>query len=177
MVYWIAQFFGILGLLVMVISLFQKNKDIMLRYVALNGIFFGIEYLLLEAYSGMFSNFFGILRTYISKEKEKHKNLNKWYVLLFFIIGYAIIGLISFDGKIISLLPVIAEIIYVITLWQKDVKEIRIGTLLMVILWLIYDIFVKAYPSMITDLIVMLSTIVAIITNDVLKRKLKSIKK
>lgn len=171
MVYWIAQGFGILGLLVMVISLFQKNKDRMLRYVVFNGIFFGIEYLLLGAYSGMFSNFFGIFRTYISKEKEKHKNLNKWYILLFFIIGYAIIGFISFDGKIVSLLPIIAEIIYVIALWQKDVQKIRIGTLLMVILWLIYDIFVKAYPSMITDLIVMSSTIVAIVIKDILKRK------
>ena len=104
-------------------------------------------------------------------EKEKHKNLNKWYILLFFIIGYAIIGFISFDGKIVSLLPIIAEIIYVIALWQKDVKKIRIGTLLMVILWLIYDIFVKAYPSMITDLIVMSSTIVAIVIKDILKRK------
>ena len=75
MIYWIAQGFGILGLLVMVISLFQKNKDRMLGYVVFNGIFFGIEYLLLGAYSGMFSNFFGIFRTYISKEKEKHKNL------------------------------------------------------------------------------------------------------
>lgn len=171
MVYWIAQGFGILGLLVMVISLFQKNKDRMLEYVVFNGIFFGIEYLLLGAYSGMFSNFFGIFRTYISKEKEKHKNLNKWYILLFFIIGYAIIGFISFDGKIVSLLPIIAEIIYVIALWQKDVKKIRIGTLLMVILWLIYDVFVKAYPSMITDLIVMSSTIVAIVIKDILKRK------
>lgn len=171
MVYWIAQGFGVLGLLVMVISLFQKNKDKMLGYVVFNGIFFGIEYLLLGAYSGMFSNFFGIFRTYVSKEKEKHRNLNKWYILLFFIIGYTIIGFISFDGKIISLLPIIAEIIYVITLWQKDVRRIRIGTLLMVILWLIYDIFVKAYPSMITDLIVMSSTIVAIVMKDVLKRR------
>lgn len=171
MVYWIAQAFGVLGLLVMVISLFQKNKDKMLGYVVFNGVFFGIEYLLLEAYSGMFSNFFGIFRTYVSKEKEKHNNLNKWYVLLFFIIGYTIIGFISFDGKIISLLPIIAEIVYVITLWQEKVKKIIIGTLLMVILWLIYDIFVKAYPSMITDLIVMSSTIVAIVMQDILKRK------
>ena len=119
----------------------------------------------------MFFNFFCIFIIYIIKKKEKHKNLNKWYILLFFIIGYAIIGFISFDGKIVSLLPIIAEIIYVIALWQKDVKKIRIGTLLMVILWLIYDIFVKAYPSMITDLIVMSSTIVAIVIKDILKRK------
>ena len=74
MVYWVAQCFGVLGLLVMIISLFQKNKDKMLWYVVFNGIFFGIEYLLLGAYSGMFSNFFGIFRTYVSKEKEKTKN-------------------------------------------------------------------------------------------------------
>lgn len=171
MKYWIAQGFGVLGLLVMVISLFQKNKNKMLGYVVFNGIFFGIEYFLLGAYSGMFSNFFGIFRTYISKEKEKHNKLNKWYVLLFFIVGYTIIGFISYDGKVISLLPIIAEIIYVFTLWQKDVKKIRIGTLLMVILWLIYDIFFKAYPSMFTDLIVMSSTIVAIVIRDILKRK------
>ena len=47
----------------------------MLGYVVFNGIFFGIEYLLLRAYSGMFSNFFGIFRTYISKEKEWWKNM------------------------------------------------------------------------------------------------------
>ena len=163
MLYIVAQIFGIFGLLVMIISLFQKNKDKMLWYVVFNGIFFGIEYLLLGAYSGMFSNFFGIGRTYISKEKEKNEKLNKWYVLSFFIIGYI-------DGKLISLFPIIAEIIYVVTLWQKSVKKIRLGTLLMVILWLIYDIIVKAYPSMITDLIVMTSTIVAIITNDILKK-------
>lgn len=40
----------------------------------------------------------------------------------------------------------------------------------MVILWLIYDIVVKAYPSMITDLIVMTSTIVAICINDLKKK-------
>lgn len=170
MLYIVAQIFGIFGLLVMIISLFQKNKDKMLWYVVFNGLFFGIEYLLLGAYSGMFSNFFGIGRTYISKEKEKKEKLNKWYVLSFFIIGYIIIGFISFDGKLISLFPIIAEIIYVVTLWQKSVKKIRLGTLLMVILWLIYDIIVKAYPSMITDLIVITSTIVAIITNDILKK-------
>ena len=173
MTYYIAQGFGVLGLLVMIISLFQKSKDKMLKFVVFNGIFFGIQYLLLHAYSGMFSNFFGIGRTYVSKEKEKNSKLDKWYVLMFFIVGYIIIGFITFDGQYASLLPIVAELIYVVTLWQKSVKKIRVGTLMMVILWLIYDIIVKAYPSLITDLIVMTSTIVAIITNDILKRERK----
>ena len=174
MIYYIAQTFGILGLIVMIYSLFQKNKNKMLWFVVLNGLFFGCQYFLLQAYSGMFSNFFGILRTYICKEKEENKSLNKWYVLAFFMIGYIIIGIITFNGHIISLLPIIAELIYVITLWQKSVKRIRYGTLLMVILWLIYDVVVKAYPSMITDLIVMTSTIIAMCVNDLKKKGMKN---
>lgn len=170
MIYYIAQAFGILGLIVMIYSLFQKNKNKMLWFIVLNGLFFGCQYFLLQAYSGMFSNFFGIIRTYICKVKEQNESLNKWYVFAFFMIGYIVIGFITFDGHIISLLPIIAELIYVITLWQKSVKRIRYGTLLMVILWLIYDVVVKAYPSMITDLIVMTSTMIAIWVND-FKRK------
>lgn len=171
MKYYIAQIFGILGLLVMIISLFQKKKDKMLIFIVFNGLFFGIEYLLLGAYSGMFSNFFGIARTYTSKEKEKNQKLDKWYVLSFFIIGYIIIGLITFDGNIVSLLPIFAEIIYVLALWQKSVKKIRLGTLLMVILWLIYDIIVMAYPSAITDLVVLTSTAIAIYVNDITHKR------
>jgi len=171
MKYYIAQLFGIFGLIVMIISLFQKDKDKMLLYVVFNGIFFGIEYLLLGAYSGMFSNFFGIARTYTFKEKERNKKLDKIYVLMFFIVGYIIIGFISFDGSYISLLPIFAEIIYVISLWQKSVSRIRIGTLIMVILWLIYDLVVMAYPSALTDTIVMVSTIAAIIMKDIIPKK------
>lgn len=166
MIYYIAQIFGLLGLAVMIYSLFQKQKNKMLWFVVLNGLFFGCQYFLLNAYSGMLSNFFGIIRTYICKEKENKKFLNKWFVVTLFIIGYIIIGIITFDGHIISLLPIIAEILYVLTLWQKSVKTIRYGTLAMVILWLIYDVVVRAYPSLITDLIVMISTMIAIYVND-----------
>ena len=47
MIYYIAQFFGILGLIVMIYSLFQKNKNKMLWFVVLNGLFFGCQYFLL----------------------------------------------------------------------------------------------------------------------------------
>ena len=53
----------------------------------------------------------------------------------------------------------------------ENVKKIRIGTLLMVLLWLVYDIFVKAYPSLITDIIVMSSTIIAIYLKDIRKKE------
>lgn len=166
MIFWIAQLFGIFGLLAMIISLFQKQKTKMLFFVIFNGLFFAVEYCLLGAFSGMLSNLFGIVRTYIFMKKEDNPKLDKLPVLLFFIVVYIIIGIISFDGNLISFLPIIAEIIYILVLWQKSVKVIRIGTMIMVILWLIYDLIVLAYPSAITDFVVLMSTIIAIIVND-----------
>lgn len=167
MIFWIAQIFGILGLLAMLISLFQKEKTKMLFFVIFNGLFFSVEYLLLGAWAGMLSNMFGILRTFTFMKKETNPNIDKIWVLISFICAYIIIGIISFDGKIISLLPIIAEIIYILVLWQESVKVIRLGTLIMVILWLIYDLIMMAYPSAITDLIVLITTIIAIFVNDV----------
>ena len=66
----------------------------------------------------MFSNFFGIFRTYISKEKEKHKNLNKWYILLFFIIGYAIIGFIG-----LMFIQLISYRVFKVNLYKKIIKK------------------------------------------------------
>lgn len=49
-------------------------------------------------------------------------------------------------------------------------KKDSCGTLAMVILWLVYDIIVKAYPSMLTDIIVIISTLMAIYVNDIKKK-------
>lgn len=71
MVYYIAQLFGTLGLIVMILSLFQKNKNKMLIFIIFNGIFFGCQYLLLKAYSGMFSNFFWYFKDICMQRKRK----------------------------------------------------------------------------------------------------------
>ena len=159
--FWIAQFFGLCGLGFMVYGLFSKNKDRMLRCVILNGLSFSIEYLLLSAYSGMGSNLFGVVRTYICLKKESDPRLNQKMVLLAIMMVYLVIGIFSFDGWI-SILPILAEEIYVVSLWQTRVQSIRLGTAAMVILWLIYDLVVAAYPSAVCDLIVLISSILSI---------------
>lgn len=160
--FWIAQFFGLCGLAFMVYGLFSNKKNIMLRCVILNGFSFSIEYLLLSAYSGMGSNLFGVIRTYICLKKDSNPRLNQKIVLFAIMMVYLVIGIISFEGGI-SILPILAEEIYVVSLWQTRVQSIRIGTSAMVILWLIYDLVVAAFPSAVCDLIVLISSIFSII--------------
>ena len=164
MVFWIAQFFGLLGLFLMVISLFKSEKQEMLLFVILNGLSFSLEYFLLGAFSGMGSNLFGILRTMICMQKEKNIRYDKKWILVLIMIVYVLIGAYSYTGPI-TVLPIIAEEIYVLTIWQSKVPVIRYGTALMVILWFIYDIIVAAYPSAACDTIVFFSTVTSILIN------------
>ena len=161
MIIWIAQFSGVLGLAVMVRSLFKEQKKEMLFFVILNGLFFSIEYFFLGAFAGMFSNLFGIFRTMICSRKETDERVNKKVFLWGIMIIYLIIGIAGFDGWI-SLLPILASEIYVVSIWQSNITYIRYGTASMVVLWFIYDLIVAAYPSAVCDVIVFISTVISI---------------
>ncbi len=166
--YYLAQFFGFLGLLAMVIALFQKSKSKMLFWVIFNCIFFSLEYLFLAAFLGMGSNVVALGRTYLFKKKDEDKRFDSIWIYVIVMVLYTIIGIFTYDG-LISLMPIIAEYIYATALWQKNVDHIRYGTAIMVVIWLIYDIIVQAYPSAICDTIVLISTLISIV-----KSKLES---
>ena len=160
----IAQVFGIFGLIAMVIALFQKKRGDMLGLVSLNCIFFSIEYLLLGAYAGMGSNIVALARTVLFKKRAEDERFNKIWIYIGVMIAYTIMAVLTYQSPV-SLLPIAAEYIYATALWQIDVKKIRYGTAIMVVFWLTYDIIVKAWPSMVCDLIVLTTAILSIIKN------------
>lgn len=162
-IYYIAaQFFGMLGLIVMVLALFQKSRSKMLLFVNFNCIFFIIEYLLLGALAGVGSNLVALCRTILFKKRSENKKFDNIWIYTSVMAAYTITAILTYNGPI-SLLPIVAEYIYATALWQKDVRKIRYGTAIMVIFWLVYDILVQAWPSAICDMIVFVSTITSII--------------
>lgn len=166
--YYLAQVLGFLGLLAMVIALFQKNKSKMLFWVIFNCIFFSLEYLFLGAFAGMGSNIVALGRTYLFKKKDEDKRFDSIWIYIIVMVLYTIIGIVTYDG-LISLMPIVAEYIYATALWQKNVDHIRYGTAIMVVVWLIYDIIVQAYPSAICDTIVLTSTLISIVKSKIEK--------
>ncbi|MBR3386525.1 YgjV family protein [Candidatus Saccharibacteria bacterium] len=158
----VAQAFGILGLIAMIISLFQKSRRQMLFFVILNCVFFIFEYTFLGAFAGMGGNIVALGRTVLFREKERNEHLNNIWVYVCVMSAYLVTSFLTFDG-FISLLPIIAEYIYTTALWQSEVSRIRYGTAVMVVFWLIYDLIVCAYPSAICDFIVLSSAIVSIV--------------
>lgn len=169
----IAQIFGLLGAISMLLSSWQKTRKKVLALITIDSIFYFIQYILLGALSGALSNIIGIIRTTLFMSKEKYKILQKDAILYLIITLYIIIGIFSYNG-IISTFPVIVSILYSIILWHDNVKTIRIGSAIMILSWVIYNIGVGAYVGALIETILFISSLLAVIKIDILKKPLKN---
>jgi len=166
----LAQVFGLLGALSMLLSSWQKTRNRVLSFLIFDSLFYFVQYILLGALSGAFTNIIGLIRTILFRYKENNKFLQNKLILYIIILMYLIIGIYTYDG-LISIFPVIVSILYSIVLWQNNVKKIRIGTSLMLLSWLIYNISVSAYIGAIVEAVLFISSIIEIIKIDILKDK------
>ena len=137
----------------------KKRKNI-LNLQILDSSFDIIQYILLNAYTGCLISFLGALRAYTFKKT------NNRIFLIIFIILYILASIFTFNGWI-SLLPLIAAITYTIVIWNKKEKSIRLFSIFVFVLWMIYDIIVKAYVSSITDIVLIISNILAFYKYDI----------
>ena len=78
-----------------------------------------------------------------------------------FIIAYIIAGIFTYNG-IVSILPLTAALIYIIFIWngkELTIKKVAFGTYF---LWLIYNICVLSISGIITNILQIISTYIAI---------------
>ena len=162
----IAQIIGLVALIALVLS-FQKNdKETLLKYQIISSLAYTIQYLLLNAMSGCFINIVCAIRNILfSYDHEKIP----FIYLIATLIALTTLSLFSYTTPI-SLLPGIACIIFSISLYQKNLRITRIIEVISCILYIIYNIKVKALTGLICILIELTSTLTAIYRYDLKKR-------
>lgn len=166
----IAQILGILGSASNIISMQLKKKQHILICFILAGVLFTGSYLLLNGYSGAIVCLIATLQTGLSYIYDrKNKELPKWLIIIFFILS-TLGGVLTYQN-ILDIFAILAGVTYTWSIIQKQEKYIRLITLSNSALWFIYDIFIKAYSTCISDAIIILSTLIGIIRFDVLKNK------
>ena len=115
----------------------------------------------LQAYTGCITIIISIIRNIIAlKKRDKNENI----ILAIFIILYIVMGIITYNS-IFSILPIIASIIYVIGIWNGNENIIRKTGLINMYLWLIYSISTFAVAGAIQNIILIISTHIAIRNN------------
>ena len=145
-----AQIMGAIAAVFSIIANQMKNKNKYILFYIISDIFFITNMVLLKAYSGA-NNTFILMILGIITLKNEDKKISKKIIILFAII-LLITNIYTYNG-IISLLPAIASYIYLVILLSEDMRNIRIYTMLSKLLWSFYDIIIKAYTTLILDLI------------------------
>lgn len=148
----------------------MKNKKQIIFMFLLANLFSAINFILLQSYSGAIICSFAIIQTFINKFFEKKEaNVPKAVILLYIIISI-ILGAITFNN-VIDILPIICSILYTITIIQDKEKNIRIISLVNILLLIIYDIVSQAYTAAIFDSLMTISTLVGMYRLDYKKNK------
>ena len=156
--YLLSQICVILAVLFLGSTYLIKNKKIILFLTIMMSIFYGLQYLFLNAITGVFMNIVSIIRSIWFYINAKNKKKNSIIVLIVLFIIIIILELLSFKN-IFSLLPMIATMIFTYSLW----KVYRWLAIPMSISWIIYNTYSNSIFGIITESILLIIEIIGII--------------
>ena len=162
----IAQFLGILVIILNVIAMQLKEKKNIIFIFFLINVFATINYYLLESNSGAIICFFAIIQLFVNNLFEKKgKSIPKIIITVYIIISI-FLGSLTFNG-IIDIIPIICSILFTLSIIQSKEKNIRLITLFNVLFWVFYGIYSRAYTAALSDLITTISTLIGIYRLDI----------
>lgn len=163
----IAQIIGLIALMALVLSFQKNNKKTLLKYQIISNFLYALQYLLLSAMSGFFISIVCAIRNILySYYQEKTPKI----YLIIVLITITFLSLLSYTTPI-SILPGLACFIFSIALYQKDLSITRKIEVIACILYIIYNIRVKAISGLICILIELTSTLIAIYKFDIKPKK------
>ncbi|MGY6274189.1 YgjV family protein [Methylomonas sp. MgM2] len=122
------------------------------RWSAAGAILWGLQYMLLNAWTAGLTMGCTALRTMISDRLPAgfHKHIAAWaFVLLFAVLTQA-----SWQG-IISLLPAFAVINTTLALFYLNNRDMRIAMLASSMAWISNDFYWQAWPALLAELVAM----------------------
>lgn len=174
--FYIAQFIAIIICIVACTSYLVKKKTKYLIMQIIVNILYGVQYILLGAFSAAISNGVSILKYIVFGINAKNEKKNpKWQLVLFCILS--IVLSIVVVNEWYTWIPIITAVLFTYAVWQDSPIMLRIIVIICNILWVIFNILVKAYVSAIysgTECIFALITLIKLIRNKNKQQELPS---
>ncbi|MDD3048392.1 MAG: YgjV family protein [Bacilli bacterium] len=165
-----AQIFGGIATITDAIGIQSKKKRNILIFYLIAGFFFLISFYLLGAYSGVVTCIVMDIETFIVYMFDKKEKKIPTWLIYTMIIGSTLITSLFYQSWV-DLFAIAACIPYALLLIQKEEKNVRLFTFIFLLLYTTFDILVGAYTAFIGDVLFEISTIIAIIRYDLIKRR------
>lgn len=153
--YYIAQIFGALAWIFLLISYWKSGSKKLLYFQLIACIFFAANYSILGAKTGIIIVIFEIIRDFLYIKVKKPIKI--FYITIPFYILIAI-----FTGKNLpSLFSVFASLIDSYALTKKNNKVVMLG-IVTYSLWIVYDLYYKNYITIIAEIFLIISNLIVL---------------
>ena len=159
---YIAQIFGIIGVILWIYSVQNKKQEKILFFQFLANLGYATQYFIINAFSASTMNLTSSLRSLIFYIKRKNNNEISKLWLIFFISLIIIFGIITYDG-LLSIIPIIISLFYAISSWLKETKWMRTVFIIAAFVWIYYNLEVQAYTAIISNVFEIISGTISLI--------------
>jgi len=162
--YLISQILVIIATIVIAVTYIVKSRKQILSCFIIYNIFYGIHYLLLNAYTGFLMNLVSIGRNvffYYNNSKDKE---NSKLILIILYIIIVTFGIFSYQD-IYSLVSMSASLLSTYSVWQKNVKKYRFIAVFVSIEFIIYGLHIHSPFAVITEVFLLLVELIGIFIN------------
>lgn len=160
--YIVSQVFVLFAIMSMGFSYLTKDKKKIMILVTFTSIFYGCEYLLLGAFTGVAVNIISIIRNIWFYINAKNGKKNSVWVLVILSLALVILGVFTYEN-IFSVIPTIATIMFTYSVWQNNNKIYRYMAVPMSIMWIVYNIICNSILGVIAESIMIIFEIIGII--------------
>lgn len=166
--YILSQVFIILYYIFLIMTYQSKSRRNILIFNFCALVATGISYIFLSAYSGLAMVIVAIIRNaiFIIDEKKNGKsdrNGIKDYIILAILYSISIIFAIFTYNGILSMVSVIATMLYTYSVWQKNTKVYKLLGIPIGIMWIIYNIYIFSIFGIILEVVLAISSIIGYI--------------
>ena len=161
LLYIISQIFGTLSFIISLIAYHRSTKKKIFQTMMIANILDILHYLCLNAYSGCITKILALVRNEIIIAKDKNKKLNNSIILTIVMIAYIISGIITYEN-IYSILPISAAMIYLYFTWNGNELVVKKAAFWCYFLWLAYNICVLSVAGIVSNIVSILSTYIAV---------------
>lgn len=167
----IAQILGFFGLVCCMTAYQMKTQKKIVTVQIISCTFFTVHFLMLGAYTGALMNFIAAVRSVVFANKDKKWAKSNWWIFAFSLICIVAVG-ITWEGAE-SLLPMAGMVLTTISWGIEKASLVRLISLPSSPLWIIYNFMSKSMAGVLTEVLVMISIITAMIRLDLPKKKEK----
>ena len=158
--FWLNQALGLLGSLIVFVSVQFNNRRVILAAQAAACLMWIVHYGLLGAMTAATINILSFARSvvfYFNDRKWAQSRAWLWVFLALYVVN----TVLTWAGPM-SLLPGIAMSMTTVALWTRDMRRTRLLYLTNSPFWFTYDILARSYSCMVIEAIAFVSYAVAV---------------